>query len=222
MAANVRMTQVPQGPEPSPRPTALDAPAQAYLARLAALHDEAAETAHLANLLGRAPWAASALGVAALGTALASVAQVSSAPLAAWLGLLAIAVAAIARSYSKAIEAPFDRTTLKGFAKSLSAILIYAGGAWGAGIFLALPAQLGIPGSILFVAALSAILVGILRARDLSHSFVASATAMGAFCALMRDANVAAAAGILASGLLIAGAAILLERFSAPLPSTQN
>lgn len=216
MAANLRLAPIPHGTGPEhSRPdvaTALSAPAHAYLARLAALHDEAAETAHLANLLGRAPWAASALGAAALGAAAASAMKVSSAPLAVWLGLLALGIAAIARSYAKALEAPFDGATLKAFARGLSAMLAYAGAAWGAGVFLALPEHAGPITLILFIAAMSALIAAILRARDLSHSFVASASVMGAFCALMRDGNIAAAAGILAGGLLVAGAAILVER----------
>ena len=217
MAARLRMTPAPEAPElqpavPSPTPESAATPAHAYLARLSALHDEAAETAHLANLLSRAPWVAGLLGLAALGTGLLSAGAVSSVSLGTWLLLVTVAVAAIARSYGKAIEAPFDRAALKAFARSLSAILLYAGAAWGAGLFLALPDSVGLAGTMAFAATISAFVAGILRARDMAFSFLVPATAIGAFCTLMRDANLTDALGILAAGLLVAAAATLLER----------
>ncbi len=217
MAARLRMTPAPEAPElqpaiPSPTTESAATPAHAYLARLSALHDEAAETAHLANLLSRAPWVAGLLGLAALGTGLLSAGAVSSVSLGTWLLLVTVAVAAIARSYGKAIEAPFDRAALKAFARSLSAILLYAGAAWGAGLFLALPDSVGLAGTMAFAATISAFVAGILRARDMAFSFLVPATAIGAFCTLMRDANLTDALGILAAGLLVAAAATLLER----------
>lgn len=214
MVARLRMTPAPEVSEPeSAAVQPADAtPAHAYLARLAALHDEAAETAHLANLLSRAPWTAGLLGLGALATAFFCAQDVSSASLGIWLALVTGAVAAVGRSYSKAIEAPFDRTTLKGFARNLSAILLYAGAAWGAGIFLALPDSVGLAGTIAFTAVISAVVAGILRARDMAFSFLVPVTTVGAFCALMRDGNLTGALGILAGGLLVAAAATLLER----------
>lgn len=217
MAARLRMTPAPEAPElqpaiPSPSTESAATPAHAYLARLSALHDEAAETAHLANLLSRAPWVAGLLGLAALGTGLLSAGAISSVSLGTWLLLVTVAVAAIARSYGKAIEAPFDRAALKAFARSLSAILLYAGAAWGAGLFLALPDSVGLAGTMAFAATISAFVAGILRARDMAFSFLVPATAIGAFCTLMRDANLTDALGILAAGLLVAAAATLLER----------
>jgi hypothetical protein len=218
MAARLRMTPAPEAPElqpvapPSQTPDAPATPAHNYLARLAALHDEAAETAHLANLLGRAPWIAGLLGLGALVTAWFCAGSVSSVSLGVWLMLVTVAVAAVGRSYGQAIEAPFDRTALKAFARNLSAILLYAGAAWGAGLFLALPDSVGLAGTIAFTATLSALVAGILRARDMAFSFLVPATAVGAFCTLMRDANLTDALGILAGGLLVAAAATLLER----------
>src|SRR5215469_2042961 len=104
MVARLRVTPVPEAPEsrlPESAPSfPLVIPAHAYLARLASLHDEAAETAHLANLLGRAPWIAGFLGTAVLATALVSPWTPS---LAAWLALMATGIAAIAYNYSKTI-----------------------------------------------------------------------------------------------------------------------
>ena len=237
MAVSLRMTPISQTPvsqtpdsqiraqAPEPQkptlPAALQAPAHAYLARLAALHDEAAETAYLANLLGRAPWAAGLLGTAALVTALNSAQPASPVAVGIWVALVAIAVAAIGRTYGKAIEAPFDRETLKGFARSLSAILLFAGAAWGAGIFLAL-ASAGPVAALAFTATISALLAVILKARDVAFCFVVPATAMGAFCALMRDDDFVAMLAVLAGGLLVAGAAILFERATIPASRTQH
>jgi hypothetical protein len=220
-ASSVSDASAPEAPEVS-LPAAWTAPAHAYLARLAALHDEAAETAHLANLLGRAPWTASVLGVAALVTALLSVSSPFSASLPVWLVLMAAGVGAMGLRYAQALAAPFDRDQLKGFARSFSAVLVYAGAAWGAGLFLATPAHTGLAGAVTFTAAISALVAAILRARDLTFSFVAPATVMGAFCVLMRDANLAAAVGILAGGLLVAGAAVLAERLAVPFSAARE
>jgi hypothetical protein len=224
MVARLRMTPAPDAPEP--RPADLQAPeapnpAHAYLARLASLHDEAAETAHLANLLGRAPWVAGLFGLGALVTAFFCAGVVSSFSLAAWLMLVTAGVAAIGRSYGKAIEQPFDRPALKDFARSLSAILLYAGAAWGAGIFLALPGELSLAASIAFTATIGAMVAGVLRARDMAFSFLVPATAVGAFSSLMRDASLTDALGILAGGILVAAAATLLERLMTAASRTE-
>ena len=226
MVARLRVTPVPEAPssplpdyEPSSAPSSpLTAPAHAYLARLAALHDEAAETAHLANLLGRAPWVAGALGVAALATQLAALGTAASA---VWLGLVAIGIGAIGYNYAKAIEAPFDRAALQNFARSFSACLIYAGAAWGAGIFLAMPATLGLVASVAFPAVAAAIVAVFLKTRALAFSFLVPAIAMSVFCALMRDGTVTAAFGIVAGGLVVAAALMLFERFTQAAPRTQ-
>src|SRR5580658_9897423 len=115
MAAILRATPLPVSTPPVTTPKAREpeaAPslARAYLTRLSQLHDEAAKTALLANLLGRATYAAAVLAAAGVGAA--------------------------ARAYTKAIRAPFELGTLQGFARDLSAILVYAGFAFGAGAIL--------------------------------------------------------------------------------------
>jgi hypothetical protein len=222
MVARFRVTPVPEAhpsslPESEP-PSAITAPAHAYLARLAALHDEAAETAHLANLLGRSTWIAGMLGIFALITQFAAP---GTAPSAVWLGLMAIAIGTIGYNYTKAIAAPFDRDTLKNFAKSFSACLIYAGAAWGAGVYLALPASPGIVATAAFPALAAAVLAGILRSRALAFSFLIPAIAIGAFCAVMRDGSMSAALGIVAAGFVVAAALTILERFAQPAPRPQ-
>jgi len=223
MAASLRVSPTPQENVPLTTEPAVAAPisqipVHAYLARLAALHDEAAQTAHLANLLGRAPWAAAALGGSALATALVSASSTSVAPLAVWLALVAAALLTILRTYGRAIAAPFEKAALKAFAKDLSAILLYAGFAWGAGLFLVLPASVGPAGAIAFTAGIAALLAAILRARDIALCFLVPATAMGAFGALMGSGGGVAAAGILAGGLVVAAAANVLDHLSATRP----
>jgi hypothetical protein len=209
-------TQTPPPPQADLPGTHLPAGlgAEAYLARLALLHDEAAETAHLANLLGRTPLAAGALGLAALVTLLATLRTVPSAPLTLWLAALAISVAVTARVYGLAIVAPFDRDVLKGYARNLSAILTFAGTVWGAGIALALPDSAGIAASILYIATASAAIAAVLRTRDMSFSFLVPAAVVGALCVLMRSFDGADAAAVLGGGVAVAGGAVLIERFS--------
>lgn len=212
----------PEPPTPSATPDAapkpvLSRPVHAYLARLAALHDEAAETAHLANLLGRAPWAAAVLGTATLASVALSTASAWGAVI--WLALIAGGIIAIARIYNRAIKAPFERSMLQGFARDVSASLLYLGFAWGAGLFLVLPANIGIAAAVAFTTGISIILVGVLRARDVAFCFLVPASAMGAFCALMRplDGAFALMFAILAGGAVAAGLTYLLERISGTL-----
>jgi hypothetical protein len=194
----------------------LAAAAHAYLARLAALHNEAAESSYLATLLDRAPWSAAALGVIAFATALAVAGSVPATGLVAWLLLIAAGIAAMVRLHVQAIAAPFERTALKGLVQNLSAILLYAGFAWGAGFFLVLPASPGIVASIAFTAGISIMVAGVLRTREMTFCFLAPATAMEAFGALVRplEGNAAMLLAILAGGLVAAGAAVLSERLS--------
>jgi len=183
------------------------------LAQLARLHDEAQETALLANLLGRAPQAAFALAGCALLAAAVSFKVMPPAQIAVWLVLMGAGLAAIWRAYARAIEAPFERAALRDFAGDLSAILFYAGFAWGAGAFLALPAQ---PAALLlFAAGPCALVAGLLRARTQALFFLVPAAALAAAAALLRPVpHGLAAAGLVAlSCALIAGISIWMERF---------
>jgi hypothetical protein len=58
----------------------------------------------------------------------------------------------------------------------------------------------------------------VLKTRDLALSFLVPATLMGAFAILMRDGNVAAASGIVAAGLVVAGTFTLFERLTQAMP----
>jgi hypothetical protein len=208
-------------PSETPAPLTLIKPAAEWredprirLAQLARLHDEAQETALLANLLGRAPQVAAVLAVCALLTAGFSFAAMPTAEIAAWLALTGAAIAAIWRAYAHAIEAPFERAMLKDFSGDLSAILLYAGFAWGAGAFLAVPAQAS--ALVLFVAVPAALIAGLLRSRDQALLFLAPAAALGIAATLLRPvAQGFAAAGLLVlASTLIAGVSYWLERLS--------
>ena len=188
--------------------------AHAYLARLAALHDEAAETAHLANLLGRTPWIGFLLGAAALVAVFAADQWLFSLPVVAWLGMIATAIGLIAIFYGRASRAPFDRETLKAFARNISACLLFAGAVWGAGVSLVLPLTVGFQTITLFVSGAAVVVAAILRARDVSLCFLVPAAAMGAFCALLRNFDGAALAGILMSATVIAGTMLFFDRLS--------
>ena len=109
------------------------------IAKLALLHAEAEETARLANLLGRSLYAAIALPL--LGALTVAFSEgMGTARLLVWCAFVAAAAIAMLHAYFRTIDQPFERVALNYFAKDLSAILLFAGFAWGAGAFLALPA----------------------------------------------------------------------------------
>jgi hypothetical protein len=217
MAANLHATQHAQSPgnaEAAAKETFAATPIHTYLARLAALHDEAAETAHLANLLGRTPLAASALGVAGIITVIVAFKTMPSPALALWLAMMTIAIAATALVYGRASDAPFDSDSLTVFARNLSAVLIFTGAAWGSGVALALPDDIGVMQMIIYALGAPAAIAAIFRVRDIGNCFVVPATATAAFCALMRDLSPTVTIGILMGGTAIVVAAALSERIA--------
>jgi hypothetical protein len=170
----------------APRMPESFAPPGQEIARLALLHDEARETALLANLLGRTPYAAAALAVGALASAILARGTMPIAEPAAWLVLTLIGVGAMARSYARAIRQPFERGTLREFSYDLNAIAIYAGFAWGAGAFLVLGPQTSLPALTLFAAAIPLVVAVTLRTREISLGFLAPVAALSAFAAVLR------------------------------------
>jgi hypothetical protein len=193
---------------------AAERPPISALSRLALLHDEASETESLAALLNRSPWLAGALALAALATAAVAAPRTHTAPLIVWLLLIGGAVAALWRLHLRALGSPVERGTLAGFAQDLSAILIYAGFAWGAGVLLALPQDAGPALSAGFTGGVALIVAGALRMRHVSLRFLVPVTAMGAFAAAMvrADARAGTVAGIVMAGLVVAAASRLIER----------
>lgn len=204
------LPQVAQMPSATLHPTSL--------ARLAMLHDEARETALLANLLSRAPRTAFALACLAFVTAALSFLW-GSAPalIAVWLSLVGAGVASIARSYVHTIKAPFERVPLKAFSRELSAILFYTGFAWGTGAFLVLPATAPLPGMLLFSAGACLVVAAVLRARDQSLFFLAPIAGLSALALLMRG-DTAGLEILVVCGVLAAMVSAGSRLFVAPDP----
>jgi hypothetical protein len=205
----VARAQLYPQPERMPKP---DGRSNA-IARLKVLHAEAAETAHLANLLGRSLHAGIALpvlGVVAVGLsdAMNPTAQLI------WCGFVAVVSIAMLAAYRRAMRKPFERSSLKEFAKDLSAILLFAGFAWGAGAFLVLPVGTSSMAAVLFAAAPSMIIAYLLRDREALYLFLAPVASLTVAASLLTPY----ADGLLATGCIIfisafvAGAALFSER----------
>ena len=214
MAVPLRATSLPVSTPQSREAEAATSLARAYLTRLSQLHDEAAKTALLANLLGRAPYAAAALAAAAVVTAV--LAGAPAAELGTWLVLVAAGVGAAARAYSKAIRAPFELATLQGFARDLSATLVYAGFAFGAGAILVLPANVSLLALLAFGAGVPALIGGFLRVRDMTLCFLVPAVTLSAFAAVLRPfhGGVMDMAAMFIAGAAVAVAVQLVERLT--------
>jgi len=207
------MVAVPkQTPQTAPRPSEGRVSA---LAQLKSLHTEAEETARLANLLGRSLYVGLALPVLAVLT-IGMAVEANPISQLVWCGFVAAVSIALLVAYRHAIHQPFERAVLKDFSKDLSAILLFAGFAWGAGAFLALPAGANAAGAVLFAAAPAIIVTALLRAREALFLFLAPAAALAAAGSLLKPfADGMLAAGlILAVSAVIAGAAVLREHWT--------
>jgi hypothetical protein len=203
---------------PSATPTALREDPRIRLAQLVRLHDEAAETALLANLLGRAPRAGAAIVVSALALVVAAQGAMPMGQVVVWLALIAAGVAALWRAYARAIAAPFELFTLKAFAGDVSAVLFYAGFAWGAGAFLALAATSSPLPLMLFAAVPCALVAGLLQSRIPTLFFLAPVAGLSVLAALVRPVGgLTAAALTLVVCAVVAGISYWLERVSAPM-----
>ena len=181
--------------------------------RLAALHREAEETALLANLLGRAPYAAALLALAALLVAASAALAEPLVPLVVWLALMALGLAAAGRAYARTIGAPFERTALHHFAQNLGAVLTYTGFAWGAGAFLALPVAAGPLAAAAFAVLPPALVAVMLRNRVATLQFLAPATLLSTIAMALRplpNGPLAAALTLLAAAS-VAGVATWLD-----------
>ena len=175
------------------------------IAKLKALHDEAEETARLANLLGRSSYVGMSLPVLAIVTMGLSV-DVSPAPQLAWIACVGAVAGAMLIAYRRAMRRPFERTALKEYAKDLSAILLFAGFAWGAGAFLALPAATPAIATVLFALLPAAIIAYLLRDRDALALFLAPVTVATVAACLLKPF----AGGWLTGGVVVLAAAALV------------
>ena len=170
---------------PRPRPETVAVTPRGGLAKLKALHAEAEETARLANLAGRSGIVGVTLPFLAVLTMGLSV-EMNPAPQLVWLLFVGAVALAMLLSYRRAMQRPFERAALKDYAKDLSAILLFAGFAWGAGAFLALPA--GTPlGAVLAFALLPATITAyLLRDRDGLALFLAPVAALTVAACLLK------------------------------------
>jgi len=185
---------------------------RAYIARLAELHDEAAETALLANLLGRVPYLAAILLAVTIATAM--LVHAPAAPLLTWVTLIGAGLVALMRVYVIMIAAPFERAPLRFFARDLQAIMLYVGFAWGAGSFLALPADVTLVHVLAFGVGPTAFVALITRASDAVACFAIPAVLLSAAAAASRpfESGAFASAAILATGFAIMAVTYLRER----------
>jgi hypothetical protein len=185
------------------------------IAHLKALHNEAEETARLANVLGRSLYAGLALPLLAILTISLSV-EMSPAPQLVWCFFVGAVSVAILFAYRHAMRQPFERATLKHFAKDLSAILLFAGFAWGSGAFLALPAGTQPIGTLIFAAAPAVLIAYLLRNREALFLFLAPVAALTAAACLLKPFAGGAWVALLtiSTAVVIAGATMLLERLT--------
>ncbi len=175
------------------------------IAKLKVLHAEAEETARLANLLGRSGYVGIILPFLAIITMGLAI-EMNPVPQMVWILFVGAVALAMLLAYRHALKRPFERTVLKDYAKDLSAILLFAGFAWGAGAFLALPAGTPAVAAISFALLPAAVVASLLRDRDALALFLAPVAAMTAAACLLKPL----AGGWMAAGLVLGTAAVLV------------
>jgi hypothetical protein len=190
-------------------------PARGSLAKLKALHAEAEETARLANLLGRSGYVGIALPFLAIVTMGLSV-DMNPTPQLVWLAFVGAVSLAMLLAYRRAMKCPFEPAALKDYAKDLSAILLFAGFAWGAGAFLALPAGLSSMAAIAFALLPAAFVAYLLRDREGQALFLAPATGLTAAACLLKPfaGGWTASLGTIAAAVALVAATYLYERLT--------
>jgi hypothetical protein len=182
---------------------------RSILARLAALHDEALETAELANLVGRTPWAAALVA----GAAMAAFAFAGTPVALAW-ALLGLACAGgLLVLYAYAMRAPFQLNALRAFHDAIRAALMLSGAVWGGIMLVALgPKALIILAIFVLTTAGSA---AILRLPTAALAFAAPAILAGSLAAILGPGGALLAFPVLAAGLLIVAGTLVGARLSA-------
>jgi|WetSurMetagenome_2_1015567.scaffolds.fasta_scaffold94037_2 hypothetical protein len=185
------------------------------IAKLKLLHAEAEETARLANLLGRSLYAGIALPILSYLT-VGLTYETGPASQLAWCALVTAVAAAMVVAYRRAMRRPFERASLKEFAKDLSAILLFAGFAWGAGAFLALPVAASAVGAVVFTAVPALLVAYLLRDREALLLFLAPIAGFTAAAALLKPfaGGLLLSAAILLVGGTIFAAAMLSKRLA--------
>jgi hypothetical protein len=185
------------------------------LAKLAALHAEAEETARLANLLGRSAIIAAAITASATAVSLLLSSFAEAATL-VWLLLSLAGAATLLIAYARTMRAPFERAALLSFREDLKAVLLYAGFAWGAGAWLVLPNEANAVAVVAFAALPVGAIAALTRDRDAAFLFGVPVMALVSFASVLRpfsDAGLDAGLILIACGAI--GAAVLsIDRMS--------
>lgn len=189
------------------QPSALD--------RLNRLHNESVETARLANLLGRVPFAATAFALGYALIAFTSAGGVPTVTLGLWGIFVAAAVAAMLRVRRQAVASAFELLPLRAFALDLNAVMLYAGFAWGAGAFLGLQTTAGTASLILFSLGGAGLMGAILRARAATLYFLVPNFVLASIAAFFGNAGPGVSIVILVSGLAVVAAVEICERIAA-------
>jgi hypothetical protein len=154
------------------------------VAKLAMLHDEAQDTARLANVLGRSLYVSIAFAAMAAATfALGGNGMLEGI---VWTVFMAVGAVAIALAYRRTIRRPFERAALKSFSQDLNAILVFSGFAWGAGAFLTLPATASVGALVAFSAGAGIAVALLLREQERVFLFLAPTAALTSFACVLR------------------------------------
>ena len=211
MAVAERASQAERVQSPAAAQSELRSP----IARLAALHAEAQDTARLANLLGRTIHAAGAL--VAMGAAGLAFSGVLSLENVVWSGFVLAGAGAIALAWRRTMKRPFERAALRSFSQDLDAIMAFAGTAWGAGAFLALPVGASLPAVLLFSAGACAALALLLREHEPALHFLAPAAALTSFACVLRPlpGGALCASLVLTACAAVAAASVITGRWHA-------
>ena len=140
--------------------------------------------------------------------------DMNPAPQMVWCLFVAAVSGAILLAYRSAMRRPFERESLKHYAKDLSAILLFAGFAWGSGAFLALPSETPMAAAVVFATAPAMLIAYLLRDRNALFLFLAPVSLLtGAACLIKPFANAPWAAVLtIACALVIAGVSVLYDR----------
>ena len=133
--------------------------------------------------------------------------------------LVLIGVLAMTRTYMRAFA--LKRGPVESLASDLRACLLYAGFAWGAGAFLALPLAATGLDVVLFAALPSLLMAALLRDTGAVLLFAAPVGALCASAAVldMGGGTLAAAAVLLAQAVIVIVTMLLTDRAARTLPA---
>jgi hypothetical protein len=182
------------------------------LERLNRLHNESVETARLADLFGRVPLAAGALGAGCAVLFILSAGSQSAILLGLWALSVGAAVLAMLSVARRAVSSPGELPCLRAFARHLHAVMLYAGLSWGAGAVIGITAMATTLNLLVFTIGGALVISIILRAKGAALYFLVPNIALAAAAALFGSAGAVAATAILMLGAVVAGAIALFER----------